>query len=117
VSIHGVREQGYFVMFLVGTAAQECCGADRMIRAGAAHELHAEYVSEKFGGCRGVFDMQANMMDTGVAANTRGFRLRSSDGIVNMQGFESIVDARLLPALLQAFFLNECDCHGFLPFP
>src|SRR5262249_61844788 len=96
---------------LMGTTTKEFGGADGVIRAGTAHELHAEDVSEKFGGCRGVFDMQANVMDTGVAASSRCFRSQSTGCIAYIRGVELIVDARLLPGLLQAFFgiLDECD--------
>jgi len=45
---NGVGEQGYFVRFLIGTAAQEGGRSERMVGRGPADDLHAKNVPVEF---------------------------------------------------------------------
>src|SRR5216683_3177974 len=63
---NGVGEQGYFVRFLIGTAAQEGGRSERMVGRGPADDLHAKNVPVEFRRRRRVCGAQSNVVDTGV---------------------------------------------------
>ena len=52
-----VREQGDLMRLFAGAAAQERCGAERMIRRATTNDLHAQDVLVKCGGRCRVFDV------------------------------------------------------------
>ena len=51
VSIYRVGDQDYFMRFLLGTAAQESGGSERMVRPAPADDLHTKNIPVEFRRC------------------------------------------------------------------